>query len=151
MKPAISLTRAMADPHLLGGPFTAPSFWTWKVLARLVDGLPLTEPREIELFRQCTGRARLPAGPVRRLVLLAGRRAGKDRWLSGVAIHRAALAADWRKYMSAGEPAVVTLLGAGKRQASILRRYCEGLLRVPGSGGSVIERYCDRIPQRFAA
>ena len=37
---------------------------------------------------------------------------------------------DWRQHISAGEQAVVLLLGADK-QAQILRRYCEGLLRSP--------------------
>jgi hypothetical protein len=65
------------------------------------------------------------------LILLAGRRAGKDRFLSAVAVWRAALCADWRKYISAGEQAVVILLGADKKQAAILRRYCQGLLQTP--------------------
>jgi hypothetical protein len=39
------------------------------------------------------------------------------------------LCADWRQHISAGEQAVVILLGADKRQAAILRRYSEGLLR----------------------
>src|SRR5262245_26761833 len=127
---AISLTSAMHDPNLLGGPFTSPTFWPWLAVAKLLDGLPLDE-REAELFRTCTGRTVLPAGPVNRMVLLAGRRAGKDKFLSAVAVHRAALAADWRHRMSAGEQAVVLLLGADKRQAGILRRYCDGLLSAP--------------------
>jgi hypothetical protein len=128
--PSISLTDAMRDPMLLGAPFTAPSFWTWFAVAKLLDGQPL-DKRDAALFRECTGRARLPGGPVRRLILLAGRRGGKDRFLSAVAVHRAALAADWAGIMSAGEQAVVSLLGADKKQAAILRRYCEGLLQAP--------------------
>ena len=92
---------------------------------------PLTEPREIELFKQCTGRTKLPSGPVHRLILLCGRRAGKDRFLSAVAVWRAALSQNWRKHISAGEQAVVILLGADKKQAAILRRYCAGLLTTP--------------------
>jgi hypothetical protein len=65
------------------------------------------------------------------MILLVGRRGGKDRFLSAIAVHRAALAADWRTIMSAGEQAAVSLLGADKKQAGILRRYCEGLLRTP--------------------
>jgi hypothetical protein len=129
MRP-ITLTEAMRDVNLLGGPFAAPSFWPWFTIAKLLDGLPLDE-REAELSRQCTGRTVLPSGPVRRMILLAGRRAGKDRFLSAVAVHRAALAADWRQHVSAGEQAVVLLLGADKKQAGILRRYCEGLLAAP--------------------
>jgi hypothetical protein len=131
MTPSITLSQALADTALLGAPFTSPSFWTWKTVAKLIDGEPLTEPREIELFQQCTGRTKLPAEPVRRGVVLVGRRGGKDRFLSTVAIWRAALCTDWRKHISAGEQAVVILLGADKKQAGILRRYCEGLLQTP--------------------
>jgi hypothetical protein len=51
--------------------------------------------------------------------------------LSTVAVWRAALCTDWRRYISAGEQAVVILLGADKKQAAILRRYCQGLLATP--------------------
>jgi hypothetical protein len=131
MIPRITLSSALVDPNLFGGVLGAPSFWTWRTVAKLIDGAPLREPREIELFRQCTGRIKPPIKPVRRLILLAGRRAGKDRFLSAVAVWRAALAADWRKHISAGEQAVVILLGADKRQAGILRNYSWGLLQVP--------------------
>ena len=131
MTPDLTLSDAISDPSLLGGPFTAPSFWTWKAVAKLIDGITLSEPREIELFKQCTGRSTLPTKPVKRLIVLVGRRGGKDRFLSSVAVWRAALCADWRKYSSAGEQAVVILLGADKKQASILRRYCQGLLTAP--------------------
>jgi hypothetical protein len=131
MTPLISLSRALTDPALFGKTFAAPSFWTWRVVAKLIDGAPLTEPREVELCKQCTGRSALPSKPVQRLIVLCGRRAGKDRFASAVSIWRAALCTDWRKHISAGEQAVVILLGADKKQASILRRYCQGLLQAP--------------------
>lgn len=130
-KPAISLYDALVDPRLFGPTFGADSFWPWRVVAKLIDGTPLTEPREIALYRAATGRSELPDGPVRRLFDLIGRRGGKDRFASAVAVWRAALCADWRAFMSAGEQAVVLLLGADKRQAQILRRYCLGLLQAP--------------------
>jgi len=128
---ATTLTQAMSDPALFGAVFAGPSFWTWKVVAKLIDGIPLTEPREVELFKQCTGRTKLPTKPVRRLIILAGRRAGKDRFESAVSVWRAALCADWQRHQSAGEGAVVILLGADKKQAAILRKYCAGLLEAP--------------------
>jgi hypothetical protein len=131
MTPLITLSRSLADPALFGGTFGAPSFWTWRTVAKLIDGELLQEPREVELAKACTGRDQLPTQPVRRLILLAGRRAGKDRFINACALWRAALCADWRKHISAGEQAVVILLGADKKQAGILRRYCEGLLQTP--------------------
>jgi hypothetical protein len=97
MTPAIGLTAAMRDPQLLGGPFQQESFWPWLTVAKLLDDTAL-DAREAELFRQCTGRTRLPDGPVQRLLLLVGRRGGKDRSLSAAAVWRAALCADWRKH-----------------------------------------------------
>jgi hypothetical protein len=130
--PDITLTRAMGEPTLFGSVFGKPSFWPWFVVSKLIDGIPLTEQREIDLFQECTGRTyNRQARRVTRLAILAGRRAGKDRFLSAVAVWRAALCTDWRKYQSAGEGAVCLLLGADKKQASILRRYCQGLLQEP--------------------
>ena len=138
MKPAISLSRALADETLFGGTFALPSFWTWKVVAKLIDGLPLAQPREIELFKQCAGRSQLPTKPVRRMIILAGRRAVKDRFLSAVAVWRAALCVNWRKHISVGEGAVVILLGADKKQS----RYLAPLLRwfVAGARGEAADR-----------
>ena len=151
--PAITLTRAMTDPQLFGSVFAAPSFWPWRTVAKLIDGLPLTEPREIELFKQSTGRSTLlsTTAPVRRLVILAGRRAGKDRFESAVAVWRAALCADWRRHISAGEQAVVILLGADKKQASILRRYCDGLLRAPLLAAEIVRTTGEVIEFRNAS
>jgi hypothetical protein len=106
-RPDVSLSRALTEPSLFGKTFSAHSFWTWKVVAKLIDGLQLTEPREIELFRQCSGRSeplnRHERRRLRRFLLLVGRRGGKDRFLSAVAVWRAALCTDWRRYISAGE------------------------------------------------
>ena len=153
MKPLITLTEAISDVDLLGGPFKSPSFWTWKVVAKLIDGIPLTEPREIELFEQATGRKynRWPRRAVRRLIILAGRRAGKDRFESAVAVWRSALCQDWSKHTSAGEGAVTILLGADKKQAAILRRYCEGLLKAKRLAPEVVRSTGELIEFRNGA
>jgi len=50
MKPAIGLYQAMADPDLFGPVFSAESFWTWKVVAKLIDNIVLTEqPANVSL------------------------------------------------------------------------------------------------------
>lgn len=147
-KPAITLSDALTDPALFGKTFGGSSFWTWRVVGKLIDGIPLTEARERQLFFECTGRSVLPTQPVKRLFLLCGRRAGKDRTQSAVAVWRSALCADWRKHMSAGEQAVVLLLGRDKRQAAILRKYCSGLLETPLLAREVVRRTDDVIEFR---
>jgi hypothetical protein len=133
LTPAITLTNALCDPALFGDVFAAPSFWTWRVVAKVIDAIPLIEQREIDLFEQCTGRRynRDERRRIRRLTMLAGRRAGKDRFFSAVAVWRAALCSDWRKHISPGEQAVVILLGGDRKQANILSRYCTGLIAKP--------------------
>jgi hypothetical protein len=150
-KPAISLTAAMNDPQLFGTVFASPTYWPWKVVAKLIDGIPLTEPREIELFIACTGRHVLPKGPVRRLVLLVGRRGGKDRFLSAVGVWRTALICDWRKYSSAGEQNVCILLGADKRQGTILSKYAGGLIAPPMIAAEVTRNVKDVVEFRNTA
>ena len=124
MKPDISLTEALNDPSLFGSTFGSPSFWTWKVVAKLIDGIALTEKRELDLFQECTGRKynRRARRAVRRLYILAGRRAGKDRFESAIAVWRAALCTDWRKHQSAGEGGA----HAGQ-QAATERRFARSL------------------------
>ena len=133
-EPKVTLTEALISPDLFGKVFSSASFWTWRTLGKVIDDIPLTEQREIDLFKQCTGRTQLlnrhDRRLLRRLILLVGRRGGKDRFFSAVAVWRAALCCDWRRYLSPGEQAVVLLLGRDKKQAAILRRYCRGLLQV---------------------
>ena len=142
--PTIGLLQSMIEPSLFGSVFAAPSFWTWRVVAKLIDGIALTEEREIKLFEEATGRIynrqarRDRRDRVRQLLLLCGRRAGKDRFLSAVAVWRAALCTDWRKYLTPGEQAVCILLGADKKQAAILRRYCHGLIEMEGIKDQVV-------------
>ena len=85
MPPLIPLTSALTDPSISAA-YLRRLFWTWKVVAKLLDGIQLTEQREIALFERCTGRAynRLAQRAVRRLILLVGRRGGKDRFESAV-------------------------------------------------------------------
>jgi hypothetical protein len=142
MPPLVTLTSALTSPDYFGSVFAGESYWTWKVVAKIIDGLPLSAPREITLFEECTGRPynRQAYRAVRRLIMLVGRRGGKDRFESAVAIWRAALCLNWRQHISAGEGAVVLLIGADKKQAAILRRYCHGLLESPRLAAEVVRQ-----------
>ena len=71
--------------------------------------------------------------------------------MSAVAVWRAALCADWHRHLSAGEQAVVMLLGADRKQAGILRRYCEGFLRMPMLAQELVRRTDEVIEFRNGA
>ena len=64
----------------------------------------MLDEREAELFRRLHW-PRRAAGMVQcsGWCCCAGRRAGKDRFASAVGVWAAALCADWREYMCAGE------------------------------------------------
>ena len=103
MKP-ISFAEALRDVRLLGASFRGSSWRPWHVLAKIISGQPLDDS-EMALVLECTGRRVLPQNPPRRLYLLVGRRGGKSRFLSALAVWVAALAANWRNLMAPGEPA----------------------------------------------
>jgi hypothetical protein len=65
--------------------------------------------------------------------------------MSAVAVYRAALAANWRALLSAGEQGVVILIGADKKQSKILRGYCQGLLQSPLLAAMVTRSTEERI------
>jgi hypothetical protein len=148
--PNIPLTRALIDPNIFGATFAADTFWPWRTVGKLIDGIELTEPREIELFEACTGRsyARHERRRLRRLFILAGRRAGKDRFFSAVSVWRAALCANSSQHISAGEGAVVIVVAKDRRQAAILRNYCTGLLRAPLLAQEVVRTTGDLVEFR---
>jgi enterochelin esterase-like enzyme len=41
-QPKITLLHAMTHPTLFGRVFAVPSFWTWRTVAKLIDGTPLS-------------------------------------------------------------------------------------------------------------
>jgi hypothetical protein len=79
--PRITLTEAMTSPAFFGSVYASPTLWTWRVVAKLIDNIPLIEPREVDLFKECTGRTQLLSttskGVLRRYAFLCGRRAAK--------------------------------------------------------------------------
>ena len=149
MKP-ISFAEALRDIRLLGASFRGVSWRPWHVLAKIISGQPLDDS-EMALVLECTGRRMLPKNPPRRLYLLVGRRGGKSRFLSALAVWVAAQAANWRNLMAPGEPAVVMLVACDKKQAAVLRRYADGLLQAPLLAPEVVRRTEERIELRSGA
>lgn len=122
MTPA-SILRALDDPMLLGGSFTGESWNAWRALLAGAFALPLTEAQAVT-FRQLTDRDP-PAEPVRELWIIAGRRSGKSRIASAVAVALAACQ-DWPH--AVGEVPVVLVMAADREQAQVAFRYARGLL-----------------------
>ena len=59
----MNILEAMADPSLFGPHFRGPSWTAWRAFLTAAFGLPMDDAAR-ELFRQCTGRAAVPAGAI---------------------------------------------------------------------------------------
>ena len=122
----MKLHQFMTTPKLAGKEFSGPSWATWRVIARLIDGdakgLTAAERR---LALKLTGRTKLPKGRVREIYVGAGRRSGKSRFGSLVAVWAAA---QEYEQLSRGETAVIAHVAPDRRQASIDLDYARGLV-----------------------
>jgi hypothetical protein len=117
----------MHDPALCGDAFADPSWDAWRIVARLYDGdAALLTPEQQAIARKLIGQDELPSEPPRELFIGAGRRSGKTRFDSMLAVHAAAQ--DYRAKLAAGEWATVSIHAVDRRQARTAFGYCQGLI-----------------------
>jgi hypothetical protein len=120
-----SLYEAMLDPDLFGGTFAGPTFDAWRTVAKILDGLPLTET-ELALYGQITGRADAPSKPFSEAYLIKPRRAGGTLFAAAVGLHAAL--GDHKAKLGPGEMATVAMIASDRRQARQLLNYVKGLI-----------------------
>lgn len=104
---------------------TESSWRAWHVCVTAAFGLPLTGA-DLALYRQCTGRQRVPGQRVDELWCICGRRSGKTRAASALAVWAATIPT-YR--LAPGEVGVVLLLGGDRDQAHVAKNYIAGYLR----------------------
>jgi hypothetical protein len=107
-----------------------PSWEAWRTFWRVVTGAPLSED-ERATFVRCTGRQRVPRGPLSRITLIVGRRGGKTRGACALAALYAAIRRDYSGLLAPGEWAVVPVVAADRRQARQVLAYLKGMCRLP--------------------
>jgi hypothetical protein len=122
MKP---LHACMIDPNLFGGTFAGSTFEAWRAVAKILDGLPLTEP-ELALYRLLTGRTDVPQAAFTEAYLVKPRRAGGTLFAAAVGLHAAL--GDYRDRLGPGEVGVVALIASDRKQARQLMGYVKGLI-----------------------
>jgi hypothetical protein len=122
----ITPAAAISDSNLLGLYFAGDSWDAWRAVLKAAYAEPLT-PAELALFRGLTGDRDPPKYRVRELIVIAGRRSGKDSIASAIAT--AAAVADYRQYLRPGERATVACLAVDRQQARIIQRYVAGYFR----------------------
>jgi hypothetical protein len=118
------IVSAMEDPRLFGPMFSGPSWANWRTILRGAFALPMKTEAEREFFRSVTGRDP-PTKRVKELVVIAGRRSGKDSVASAIAAYTAATFKSMGR-VRPGERPLVMLLGADRAQARAQLGYIKG-------------------------
>jgi hypothetical protein len=127
MTPRVTLRKALEDPELLGGVLGGPTWHAWRSLLLAAMGEPL-KPDELAAFQKFTRRKTPPSQRVDEFWCAIGRRGGKSRAMSALAIYLAALC-DHKDRLVRGERGVVLLLAPDMRQAKVSLDYAEGVLQ----------------------
>jgi hypothetical protein len=118
--------QVIADAQLLGPYFAGASWATWRAILKAAYAEPLNDD-ELTLFRTVAGERDPPRRRVRELVVIAGRRSGKDSIASGIAT--AAAIMNYTPYLRPGERASILCLAVDRAQARIVHRYVAGYFR----------------------
>lgn len=123
-----NIIEACADPELFAPWFKDVTTWiAWFAFIKTFFALEM-DSRDLEIFRECTGRDEPPTEEIRETYLCVGRRGGKSLILALIAVYLAALI-DWAPYLTPGERGTVMIIAADRRQARTIFRYVSALLK----------------------
>jgi hypothetical protein len=123
---------------------TGPSWEAWRTFWRVVFGLPLSQA-DRATFMGHTGRLCVPAGPLREVWLIVGRRGGKSR--AGAALYAlwSAVRRDYAPLLAPGEKCVVPVVAADRKQARQVLSYLKGMARLPVFAPYVVAMLKDSV------
>jgi hypothetical protein len=119
----ISVSDAMGSPELFEPYFRGSSWNAWRAVLKAAFGEPMSDTERAD-FAAVAAREP-PQSPVKELVCIAGRGAGKDSIASLIATC-AAINFNPEGKLRPGETAVVMCLACDRQQASILFKYIRG-------------------------
>jgi hypothetical protein len=122
------MRRALSDPKLLGDVIPGDSWSAWRILliALMSEELTLDER---ETFTTLTGRRHEPGRPVEEFWAVVGRRGGKTRAMSVLAVYLAVLCE--HPVLAPGERGVIPILAASKKQAGVAFSYIAAIFSRP--------------------
>lgn len=123
---SITPAAAISHPAVLGRFFAGDSWATWRAVLKAAWAEPLDEA-ERALFHAVAGDREPPRRRVRELVVVAGRRSGKDSIASAIAT--VAAVDDYRDRLRPGEAASILCLACDRDQARIVSRYIAAYFR----------------------
>ena len=124
----MNIIEVIQDRALLGASFKSLDTWRpWLIVLKALFGLPIEDPEDMKLFRDCTGLPWLPSERIREAAIIAGRRSGKS-FLSSIIACFLACFHDWTPYLTAGERAWIFIVAVDREQARIIKDYISGIL-----------------------
>lgn len=134
---------ALRDPSLLGKALPGASWARWRTMLIAANGEPLTRD-ERTAFETVTGGKKPPSAPVDEAAFIIGRRGGKDRAASVLAVYIAACCE--HPALAPGERGVVLLIAADTRQAAVTLQYIAAAFDAsPVLGKLVVGRTADTL------
>jgi hypothetical protein len=141
--PPLTLLDALDDPAIFGRYF-GPEWNSWRIYLKALFALPMTQ-QDLALYRQCTGRLDPPTVPAREAWTICGRRAGKSRMASVIAVFLAAFR-NYDAVLSVGEVGTLPVIASDRRQARVAMGYIDGLLDdVPMLASMVVHRTTESV------
>jgi hypothetical protein len=151
MKRQTDIISAIRNPKIFGslfignGSVTDLSSWVaWMVWLKAAFALPM-DATELALYRQCTGREHPPKVPPGEIYTIVGRRGGKSFISSLVAAYLGCFNS-YRKYLNAGERAVILVLARDREQARVCFSYISGIIhQVAPLAAMVVSEKADEI------
>jgi hypothetical protein len=144
VKPLVTMREALRDTNLLGGVLDGPSWAAWRVILIASQGERLTEDERV-IFKRLTGRPREPGKRVEELLAVVGRRGGKSRAISVLAVYVAALC-DHSANLVSGERGLVLCLAQNQRTAAVTFEYACGIFEAkPVLGALIMGRTADTL------
>jgi hypothetical protein len=125
-KPGLDIIQCLNDPNLFAPHFKGESWDAWRVYLKALFALPMNDA-ELAVYQKHTGRVTVPTVPFKESALVCGRRAGKSRILSLIAVFLACFR-DYKPFLAAGELATIGVICSDRKQARTIMRYISGAL-----------------------
>ncbi len=130
MTTPISIIEAMSDPNLLGDWLGSAETWVaWLVVLKAAFALPMDDD-ELALFETLAGGRAPPTRPVKELVVIAGRRAGKSTIVAALAVYYATLR-DFKSDLRRGEMGVIPIVASDRKQCQVILKFVKSALEAP--------------------
>jgi len=126
----MNIIQAFEDKRLFGSMVKDQSSWAnWKVALKAIFSLSMSK-KEVDIYREFTGRVKVPKSQFKEVYAVIGRRGGKS-FMSAVVACYLALFHDWRKYLSPGERGYIMCIASDRKQAGVVLGYIRAILQLP--------------------